>query len=170
MAKKILLGLLILLVAIQFFRPERNESGDSTYAISEKYEVPAEVNQLLGVACNDCHSNKTVYPWYANVQPVAWFLDDHIRDGKRHLNFSSFTQRPVAVQHHKFEEIVETVESGEMPLESYTYLGLHAEADLTEAQRQTLIDWAKAQMEMLKAQYPADSLEMPQRRRPPQES
>ena len=78
MVRKVLIVLLILLVIIQFFRPERNESNDLTYDISTKYEVPAEVNELLKVSCNDCHSNKTEYPWYANVQPVAWWLNEHI--------------------------------------------------------------------------------------------
>lgn len=158
MIKKILLVLLVLFVVIQFFRPDKNESNDQTYAVSTAYKVPDEVGEILQVACNDCHSNKTEYPWYANFQPTAWWLDEHVQDGKRHLNFSNFTQLPLAVQNHKFEEVAEVLEEKEMPLESYTYLGLHAEANLTEQQRTVLIDWAKSQMAYLKATYPADSL------------
>ncbi len=158
MIKKILLALLVLLIIIQFFRPDKNESNDQAYAVSTKYKVPQEVDQILQVACNDCHSNKTEYPWYSNFQPAAWWLDEHVQDGKKHLNFSNFTQLPIAVQNHKFEEVVETVEEKEMPLESYTYLGLHTEANLSQKQREVLIDWAKSQMAYLKANYPADSL------------
>ncbi len=164
MLKKILLGLVLVLVVIQFFRPERNESNDQTYAIATKYTVPQEVDAILKVSCNDCHSNKTEYPWYANVQPVAWWLDEHVVDGKRHLNFSEFTNRPIAIQNHKLEEVIEMVEEKEMPMEEYTYLGLHSEANLTDAQRQLLINWAKSQMAYLKDNYPADSLVMPNRR------
>jgi hypothetical protein len=164
MIKKILLALLVLLVIIQFFRPDKNETNDQTYALSANYKVPQEVAEILQVACNDCHSNKTVYPWYANFQPSAWWLDEHVQDGKKHLNFSNFTQLPIAVQNHKFEEVIETVEEKEMPLESYTYLGLHAEANLTEQQREVLIDWAKSQMAYLKATYPADSLVLKRRK------
>ena len=160
MLKKILIGLGVVLVAIQFVRPERNLSDDRTYDVSTKYAVPEDVKQILAVACNDCHSNKTEYPWYANIQPVAWFLDHHVTDGKRHLNFSNFTSRSVAYQNHKFEETIEMVKEGEMPLASYTYLGLHAGANLTELQKQSLINWAQANMDSLKAQYPADSLVM----------
>jgi hypothetical protein len=160
MLKKILIGLGVVLVAIQFVRPERNLSDDRTYDVSTKYAVPEDVKQILAVACNDCHSNKTEYPWYANIQPVAWFLDHHVTDGKRHLNFSNFTSRSVAYQNHKFEETIEMVKEGEMPLASYTYLGLHAGANLTEQQKQSLINWAQANMDSLKAQYPADSLVM----------
>jgi hypothetical protein len=94
---------------------------------------------------------------------VAWYLANHVDDGKRHLNFSTFTQLPIAVQNHKFEEMVEMVEEKEMPLHDYTYLGLHEEARLTEEQRKMIIDWAKAQMAYLKNTYPADSLVMKRR-------
>jgi len=169
MFKKILIALLVVFIVIQFFRPEKNDSNDITYAITTKYEVPDEINQIFSVACNDCHSNKTEYPWYANVQPVAWWLNGHIVDGKRHLNFSEFTKRPIAIQNHKLEETIEMVEKRDMPLESYTYLGLHGEANLTEEQRQLIIDWAKRQMAYLKDTYPADSLVMPRRRPGPEQ-
>ncbi len=166
MTKKILLGLLGVLVIIQFFRPEKNLSNDQTHHISTKYEVPAEVATILEAACNDCHSNKTEYPWYAEVQPSAWWLASHVNGGKKHLNFSDFTSRKIAIQNHKFEEIVEMVENKEMPMASYTYFGLHSEANLTDAQRQALVSWAKMQMDALKTQYPADSLIL-KRRTPP---
>lgn len=158
MKKKILLGLLAVLVIIQFFHPEKNDSDDQLYHISKKYEVPAEVATILKNACDDCHSNKTEYPWYANVQPVAWWLANHVNEGKRELNLSNFTSRKVALQNHKLEEIAEMVEEKKMPLPSYTWMGLHSDAKLSDAQRQTLVNWAKAQMDTLKAHYPADSL------------
>lgn len=164
MLKKIGIVLVLALVVIQFFRPEKNNSNDLTYDITTKYEVPEEVDKILRVSCNDCHSNNTVYPWYAEVQPVGWWLNDHIEHGKGHLNFSEFTKRPVAIQNHKFEETVEMVEEKEMPLKDYTYFGLHPEANLTDEQRQTLIRWAKDQMTYLAKTYPADSLVMPSRR------
>ncbi len=167
MVKKILLGLLAVLVIIQFIRPKKNTSGDQTYALSNNYPIPVAVSDILKVACNDCHSNTTVYPWYSNFQPVAWMLNDHVVDGKRHFNFDEFTNRRLAYQNHKFEELIEEVKEHKMPLEEYTYLGLHPEANLTDAQRDLLINWAQEQMDSLAARYPADSLKMPARNRPP---
>ncbi|MCJ7466017.1 MAG: heme-binding domain-containing protein [Maribacter sp.] len=167
MIKKILIALGIILILIQFIRPEKNESNDQTYDISTKYPMPEDVNQILKVSCNDCHTNKTRYPWYSNVQPVAWWLNDHVKDGKRHLNFSEFTKMPLAFQNHKLEETIDMVKKKEMPLSEYTYFGLHNEANLTDAQRKTIIDWAEAQMTYLKNTYPADSLKMPKRPVPP---
>lgn len=160
MKKKILSGLGIAFVLIQFVRPIKNESDDQTHHIATKYPMTSEVEHILKVSCNDCHSNKTVYPWYNNIQPVAWMLANHVNDGKRHLNLSTFTSLPIAVQNHKLEEIAETVEEKEMPDEAYTLFGLHKEANLTDAQRATLVNWARTQMDTIKAHYPADSLVM----------
>lgn len=166
MKNKILIGVAVFLVIIQFIHPERNLSDDQSYSISTKYAVTDEVNGILKVACNDCHSNKTEYPWYANVQPVAFWLAHHVEEGKEELNLSTFTKLPIAVQNHKLEETIEMVKEGEMPLASYTFFGLHKEANLSETQKKVLIDWAKAQMDTLKANYPADSLVLKRRKKP----
>jgi hypothetical protein len=163
MLKKILLALVAILIIIQFFRPERNLSDDKTYHVATKYAVPENVSIILQGACNDCHTNKTEYPWYSNVQPVAWWMANHVNDGKRHLNLSAFTNRPIAYQNHKLEEIVEQVKEKEMPLPSYTWLGLHPQADLSEEERVAIVSWASAQMDTLKKNYPPDSLVMKRR-------
>lgn len=166
MLKKITIAFLALLVLIQFIPVGKNESNDMEFDISKSYQIGDNVATILKGACNDCHTNLTRYPWYSNIQPVKYFLADHVNDGKRHLNFSEFTKLPLAVQNHKFEEVIEMVEEKEMPLESYTYFGLHPEANLTEEERLALINWAKDQMAYLAATYPADSL-VRKRRTPP---
>ncbi len=163
MKKKILLGILALLVIIQFIKPERNLSGDETYGVATKYPMPEDVKNILAVACNDCHTNLTRYPWYADVQPGAWFLANHVNGGKKKLNFSTLTKLPVAVQNHKFDEVIDNVKKKEMPISSYTFFGLHPDAKLTDDQRAVITGWAQANMDSLKAQYPADSLVMKKR-------
>ena len=150
MLKKVALVVFVVVVIIQFIQPAKNLSDDNTYHISKKYPIPEEVNTILEVACNDCHSNKTRYPWYAKMQPSAWFLHNHVNEGKEHLNFSEFTNLSIARQNHKLEETIEMVEEKEMPLKSYTYFGLHKEANLSDKQRELLISWAREQMAMLK--------------------
>lgn len=164
MIRKLLLLLLGIFIIIQFFRPEKNDSNNMSHHISMKYDVSEEASVILKNACNDCHSNTTKYPWYSKVQPVAWWLDSHIQEGKDGLNFSEFLNLPIAVQNHKFEEIIEVVDENEMPLESYTYLGLHPEANLSTEEKETLTSWARAQMDLLKSTYPSDSLILKRRR------
>ncbi|MEZ4939871.1 MAG: heme-binding domain-containing protein [Saprospiraceae bacterium] len=159
--KPVLWTLLALLVLGQFIRPEKNQSNDQTNHIRTKFPIPEPVESAFEVACYDCHSNYTRYPWYASVQPVAWWLAGHVREGKRHLNFSDLTTRRIALQNHKLEEIIEVLREGEMPLNSYTWT--HRDAVLSDGQKEQIITWAQAAMDSLKAQYPADSLRMPRR-------
>jgi hypothetical protein len=154
--KTVLIILAVAFVAIQFMRPPRNvEAGDAALALGALYAVPPDVQQMLETSCYDCHSNVTRYPWYAEIQPMGWWLNSHITDGKKHLNFSEFGTYRLQRQHHKFEEIVEMVNAGEMPLPSYTLA--HWDATLTAEQRERLVGWAQAMRTMLEEKY-ADSL------------
>ena len=109
--------------------------------IGAKKPVPANVAKVLQRACYDCHSNYTVYPWYANVQPIAWWLAHHVNDGKRHFNLSEFTTYTNKRASHKLEDAVNELKEGGMPLPSYTWA--HPEARLSEADKQLLIEWAQ---------------------------
>ncbi len=143
MKKKIGLGLLAVLVVIQFVRPTRNISTNETpNEISKFYDVPAEVQAVLKKSCYDCHSNNTMYPWYTNIQPVGLWLQSHINEGKGELNFSEFGAYPQKKAKHKFEEIEEAVGEGEMPLSSYTLI--HRDTKLTSEQSSAIAAWAGA--------------------------
>jgi len=155
--KRILIALLIIFIAIQFIRPAKNRSeGISANDISTKYPVPDSLQAILKVACYDCHSNNTRYPWYAEIQPVAWWLNNHIKDGKRGLNFSEFTSYRIKKQFHRLDDINKQVKKNEMPLSSYTLI--HTDAKLTEGQKLAIAAWATSIRDSIKAHYPPDSL------------
>lgn len=157
MIKKILLVLLAALLIIQLFHPKKNKSeGPQPNYIGNVYAVPDDVKAILSKACNDCHSNNTVYPWYSKVQPVDWWMNRHIIDGKKHLNFDEYTNRTAFSQFHKMEETIEMIKEGEMPLNSYTWI--HKDAKLTAEEKAKVIDWAGSVMDTMRARYPADSL------------
>ena len=163
--KPIALVLLAALIIIQFFRPEKNVRSSETVAtndISKLYPVPQEVAAILQTSCYDCHSNNTRYPWYSNFQPVAWRLADHVKEGKKELNFSEFASYRIGKQYRKLEEVNSEVEEGEMPLESYTFI--HGDAKLNPAQKEKLMSWASEIRDSIKAHYPADSLKRPKKK------
>jgi hypothetical protein len=144
MVKKILLGIVVVLLGLQLFRPARNLATEPPGKddLVVRYRPPQDVQRILEKACYDCHSNNTRYPWYANVQPVGWWLADHIKDGKRALNFSVFGSYPLARQGKKLDHISDEVSEKTMPLPSYTWI--HRSAKLTDAEIKTLTDWADA--------------------------
>ena len=157
MIKKIFIFLLFALVVIQFIRPKKNKAeGPQPNYIGNNFAVPEDVKSILAKACNDCHSNNTNYPWYSNFQPVLWWLDKHIKDGKKELNYDEYTSRSLRYQFHKMEETIEMVKEGEMPLNSYTWI--HKDAKLSPEERSKLTNWANSIMDTMKATYPIDSL------------
>jgi hypothetical protein len=147
--KKIALGLLAVLVIIQFIPTTKNNGealGEND--IAHLVNVPADVQKILEVSCNDCHSNHTNYPWYSQIQPLGFWLDEHIEDGKTHLNFTEYATYKKKRQLHKLDEIAEMVEEHEMPLSSYTLI--HTDAKLSDEQQTLLITWAKETKNLLK--------------------
>lgn len=155
--RPILILLLIAFIAIQFFRPTKNVSAQtSPNDVTLQYAIPADVKTILKKGCNDCHSNNTVYPWYAQVQPVAWWLEEHIIDGKKELNFSEFASYKPRRQYRKMEEVIKEVKEKEMPLESYTWV--HTDAKLNDEERNKIMTWAQGIRDTLESKYPLDSL------------
>lgn len=139
--KKILLVLLIVFIAIQFIQPARNTNGQVLPTdISKTVYVPENVQQILRTSCYDCHSNNTNYPWYNYVQPTAWILANHIKHGKKDLNFSDFGSYPTRKQQSKLKAIADQIKDGEMPLSSYTLI--HQNARLSKEEKSLIIDWA----------------------------
>ena len=157
MIKKIFIFLLFALIVIQFIRPKKNKAkGPQPNYIGNNFAIPEDVKSILAKACNDCHSNNTNYPWYSNFQPVLWWLDKHIKDGKKELNYDEYTSRSLRYQFHKMEETIEMVKEGEMPLNSYTWI--HKDAKLSPEERSKLTNWANSIMDTMKATYPINSL------------
>ena len=151
--------LVLAFIVIQFFRPTKNRSeGIGENDITKKYNVPKDVLNILQTSCYDCHSNNTKYPWYAEIQPVAWWLNSHIKDGKRGLNFSEFASYRIRKQYKRLADINEQIKDDEMPLNSY--LWIHRYAKLSEQQKLSITNWANALRDTIKANTPPDSLIM----------
>ena len=140
--KKIIISVSIVLVISQFFSPDKNNGDIATVAafIAET-NPPKDVKNILETTCFDCHSAKTTYPWYNAITPVNYWLNEHIQDGKKHLNFSKWNTYSLKKKEHKMDELHEEVEAGEMPLNSYTWT--HSEANLSPAQIAAVVTWGK---------------------------
>lgn len=142
--KKIGWFLVIVFVIAQFFGPEKNE-GDiaSLSTFVNETNPPEEVHVILKETCFDCHSNKTKYPWYSGITPLNYWMADHVKEGKKELNFSKWGEYSLRRKEHKMEELYEEVEKKNMPLNPYTWT--HADANLTDEQIKKIVDWAKAE-------------------------
>jgi len=139
--KKIGYTLVVILVLIQFYHLEGN-NGDALTPndITHTVNVPDTVMKVLQKSCYDCHSNHTNYPWYHTIQPIGFWLDDHVNEGKRELNFSEYNTFKPKRQYKKLKKISKEIKEHGMPLSSYTFI--HHDAVLSESQAQLIINWA----------------------------
>jgi len=146
--KLFLLFLLGVFVLMQLFPVEKPMvTMDNPNDLIGSGLVSKEVATIVQTSCYDCHSNQTNYPWYSKIAPVSWILYDHIEEGREHLNFSNWNRLEKEDKMEALDEIIEVIEEGEMPLESY--LLIHREANLSEHQQEAIIQWAESYMEDL---------------------
>ncbi len=138
--KYTLVALLVILIAMQFYRPDHSvPEFDVKDDFFNHVESSQEVKTLVRAACYDCHSYETQYPWYDKVAPISYWLADHVKHGRKHLNFSIWGTYPAKRSDHKLEECVEMVGETKMPLLSYTIA--HSEARMSKEQRKMLVDY-----------------------------
>tara|TARA_R110002167_G_scaffold103984_1_gene268416 strand:- start:33 stop:485 length:453 start_codon:yes stop_codon:yes gene_type:complete len=138
--KIIALVLLVAIVGIQFVPTTRNQSDtvpETDFMLVNN--VPKTIQKKLEVSCYDCHSNNTEYPWYNKVQPVTWFLEGHIKEGKAELNFNEWDSLSARRKKSKLQSIIKQVESGEMPLSSYTLI--HSDAKFSKEEANEIINF-----------------------------
>ncbi|PKP29084.1 MAG: hypothetical protein CVU01_01780 [Bacteroidetes bacterium HGW-Bacteroidetes-18] len=144
--KIILLLTLLVFVGIQFIPTNRNQSDIVPPTdLMEVYNVPEKVEVIFKTSCYDCHSNNTAYQWYNKIQPASWMMQNHIKKGKKELNFNEFGSYSERKKNSKFKSILSQVKEGEMPLASYVLI--HRDAKLSENNKKALEDWINKMLE-----------------------
>jgi hypothetical protein len=140
--KIIALVLVVCFVGIQFMPTELNQSNivpKTDFLLVNN--TPKNISTLLQTSCYDCHSNNTSYPWYNKIQPIAWFLENHIAYGKEELNFNNWDTYSTRRKNSKLKSIINQIKNNEMPLSSYTLI--HKNAKLSTSEKTLVIDYIK---------------------------
>jgi len=136
----------IILIGIQFIQPERtNPPVDESKTIFASLNVPPEVKAILERSCFDCHSNTTTWPWYSHVAPTSWLVADDVKEGRRHVNFSTWADYDETRQISKLDMISEMVTGDKMPLKTYRLM--HPKAALSKAEVNLINSWAERAQE-----------------------
>lgn len=140
--KIIALVLVVCFVGIQFMPTELNQSNivpKTDFLLVNN--TPKNISTLLQTSCYDCHSNNTSYPWYNKIQPITWFLENHIADGKEELNFNNWDTYSTRRKNSKLKSIINQIKNNEMPLSSYTLI--HKNAKLSTSEKTLVIDYIR---------------------------
>ena len=130
-------------VVIQFIGIEKtNPEFDSSSDFIMMENPPEDVAQMLRLSCYDCHSNETIWPWYSNIAPVSWMLEEHVEDGRDHINLNFWGEIDLEDRAYVIEEMIEEMEEGEMPIPGY--LITHSNAKLSDAEKEKLFAWLRS--------------------------
>ena len=149
--KWLAVAVMVVLVAVQFIGPARsNPVVAESQSIQAHLQVSPPVAAILDRSCNDCHSNKTRWPWYSNVAPLSWFVIDHVNHGRSHLNLSEWGRFDRREAGEMLGAVCKEVQSGAMPLSSYT--PMHPGSRLSPEDVKLLCDWTTSERARIAAQ------------------
>ncbi len=100
--------------------------------VSEPNWDSPQTRALMERACFDCHSNETKWPAYAYVAPGSWLVAHDVNEGRDEFNLSDWANNPA-----EGEDMIESIQKGQMPMP--IYLPLHPEARLTATEKEQLM-------------------------------
>ena len=142
--RRIILAAVILLAVVQVFRPTRtNPPIDPKREMGATLSIDLVVGATLARSCDDCHSNRTVWPWYSGVAPASWLVVSDVNHGRKQLNFSSWAAYGASDQRKYLSEICKEMTEGEMP--GLPYVLLHPRAAVGNADVAAVCRWAAEQ-------------------------
>ena len=145
MLKSFWFWVLITLIAIQFISmdiPAKIESNPK-----EEIQAPKEIMTILKRSCYDCHSNKVKEPFYYNIAPMSWLVQQHIKNGRKVVNFSKWNSYSKEKQFKIVDKLPKSIII-RMPIPSY--LWLHQDASMSADEKELLTKWSKELKEKIK--------------------
>jgi cytochrome c553 len=113
-------------------------------SFEEAAAPPPEVARVVARACNDCHSHRTVWPWYSRVSPVSWFVVDDVNEGRAHVNLSAWNRYTPDAARLRLVAMCEEVRKGDMP--PWSYRVMHSAARLSDADVSAVCGFAEGQV------------------------
>ncbi len=136
-------GLLMVLLIQVVPAPYRIETrgAEADQSIDSNPDVPAAVKAVIRRACMNCHSEQTEVPWYGHVAPVSWLLARDVEKARAAVNLSRWGGIRPSLRAALAAIACEDVRIGRMPPASY--LLMHPEARLSQADVDALCKWSK---------------------------
>ena len=120
--KQAAVAFVVVFAAAQLVRPERaNPPVDASHTIQAQVGTASGLVAVLDRACSDCHSNRTVWPWYSQIAPLSWLMAYGVKEGRNAVNFSEWAAYPTERQRRLLVESCRDVSTSKMP-GSYTLL------------------------------------------------
>lgn len=140
-----IIALAVAFIAIQLVPVERtNPPVEPNMTFQARVKVPQEIDRIIRRSCFDCHSHETKWPWYAHIAPSSWLVTSDVKNARSLLNFSNWDYKMFRSV-GRLDQMAQEVFDGKMPLPQY--LLMHPSARLSQAEKDTLINWVEVARE-----------------------
>lgn len=140
--KRVILGLILFLALGQLIRfPRTNPPINPAHEVGASIPLTPIVAEVFSRSCDDCHSNRTVWPWYSNVAPASWLVIYDTDHARRRMNLSEWNAITPEQQKRALDRMCSDVTRGDMP--EWQYLIIHTKARLSGTDVQAVCDWSK---------------------------
>lgn len=111
-------------------------------------QVDERTLTILEHSCQDCHSDRTSWPWYSYFAPASWLVERDVHNGRAAFNMSSWDGYTAERQKELLAQIAAQVRNKRMPQSSYTLL--HKQAKLSDSDTAALYEWAHSERRRLR--------------------
>jgi hypothetical protein len=141
--KWIVVGLVAILIIIQFIQPSRtNPSVTPSRSLEAHVLVPPDVQAVLKRSCYDCHSSSTVWPWYSHVAPVSWYVINDVNTGRSHVNFQDWEAQVNEKEGKEHLGLTcKLIRDGKMPPADYRVM--HKGTDVSPEETNAICAWSQ---------------------------
>jgi Haem-binding domain len=105
--------------------------------------VPAPVRSILERACEDCHSENTVWPWYSHIPPISWQIYSDVEKGRALMDLSKWSDYTENQRRGYTVAIGAAIQNHLMPPSKY--VRMHREARLSSDELELVRAWVLAE-------------------------
>jgi len=105
--------------------------------------ITPEALRIITRSCQNCHSEKTEWPWYSYVAPTSWLLERDVSRARSRMNLSHWDEYPSQRRFVLLKEIPVMVGRRRMP--PSRYLLMHPNAKLSDTEVKEITRWARAE-------------------------
>ena len=119
------------------------KAAKSTKPLLAGVEIDPPILAVLERSCQNCHSERTEWPWYSYVAPVSWLVESDVRQARDHMNLSHWDEYAADKKEEILAQVGAVARSGEMPPVQYT--AVHTNAKLSSAESEQIYQWARTE-------------------------
>ena len=112
-------------------------------------DVDPKVAAILSRSCQNCHSDKTEWPWYSYVAPVSWLIESDVSQARSRMNLSRWNEYPAERRQEILATLAAVVRNRQMPPPRYSLV--HPGTKLSTEEVGEIYQWSRAERHRLKS-------------------